>query len=534
VSSDAGRRRAHLEAYHLLEAVQGDDPQAALDRIPAAQVAARSSGWADVALVLQAAGTVHSLARGTDLGALAAQADGLVGAAEVLGAPALRALALAVRAVVRAREADTGRLMADASTAVALLDDATAAPVDRCAGYVVAAAAYNTLQLWELVDELYTAAGGVGTAADVAPQAPAMAVNQVLTRVEWGLALFENGETDRARRRMHDAQALVPQALTQPMPPLWRADLMALDVVIDLLCRPESPPSASRVEQLRAALVEGQDVEVLPLLDGALALAAWRRGEAEVATAAAHRLAPVGSASSGAQTFPLWVRATILAGPEPAEAVRAQADHAALASRLRWQSRRAVLAAARAQIAAERLRAEHDWLARAVNVDALTGLANRRAFDEWLQRTTPGAGVQALVLIDLDDFKVINDTHGHGCGDEVLRRIGRALAGCVRPGDLAVRHGGDEFAVLLQDPGLTVAAAHERARELREVVHGQPWHELAPGLAVTVSIGVAVAAAWVGTAEVPADDAGRLYAAADRALYAAKRDRSGLHVAAAS
>ena len=142
--------------------------------------------------------------------------------------------------------------------------------------------------------------------------------------------------------------------------------------------------------------------------------------------------------------------------------------------------------------------------------------------------------MQALVLIDLDDFKVINDTHGHGCGDEVLRRIGRALGGCVRPGDLAVRHGGDEFAVLLQDPGLTVAAAHERARELREVVHAQPWHELAPGLGVTVSLGVAVAAPRVGVAEAPADDAGRLYAAADQALYTAKRDRSGLHVAAAS
>lgn len=530
VTSDAARRRAHLQAYHLLEAVQGDDPADALAQVPAATLEAQANGWADVGLVLQAAEAVHALARGTDGAAVLQQARELVEAAQQLAAPALVALALAIRAVASAREGETGALMADASTAVALLDDVTAAPVDRCAGFVVAAAAFNTLQLWELVDELYTVAGQVGEAADVEPQAPAIAVNLVLTRVEWALALTENGETERAHRLMRDAQALVPRALTQPMPPLWRSDILALDLVVDLLRDPVAPPSA-RVERIRAAMVQGQDVEVLPLLDAAVALAAWRRGDDAEATAAAHLLAPVGSASSGAQTFPLWVRAKILAGRTPSEAALAQADHAALASRLRWQSRRAVLAAARAQIAAERLRAEHDWLSRAVRVDALTGLANRRAFDEWLERATSGPAPQALVLIDLDDFKVINDTHGHGCGDEVLRRIGRALAGCVRPGDLAVRHGGDEFAVLLQDPGLTVAAAHERGRELRDVVHRHPWHELAPGLAVTVSLGVAVAPS--GGPGLPAYETRDLYAAADAALYTAKRDRSGLHVAAA-
>jgi GGDEF domain-containing protein len=103
------------------------------------------------------------------------------------------------------------------------------------------------------------------------------------------------------------------------------------------------------------------------------------------------------------------------------------------------------LALGRAELAAE--------VARRASVDPLTGLANRTAFSRRLQEalgTLEGSGpaAPALLLLDLDDFKTINDSLGHSSGDEVLRVVAERLRGCLGPGDLAARLGGDEFAVL--------------------------------------------------------------------------------------
>lgn len=93
-------------------------------------------------------------------------------------------------------------------------------------------------------------------------------------------------------------------------------------------------------------------------------------------------------------------------------------------------------------------------LRRQASTDALTGLANRHAFQQRLQGLLQGAGASLqLFILDLDEFKVVNDTHGHGVGDEVLREVSRRLAGQVGPGELLARLGGDEFAVIL--PGVS-------------------------------------------------------------------------------
>ena len=156
-------------------------------------------------------------------------------------------------------------------------------------------------------------------------------------------------------------------------------------------------------------------------------------------------------------------------------------------------------------------------------VDSLTGLVNRRVLDQALtdalSSRTPRAGT-ALVLVDVDSFKSINDQHGHPVGDDALVHIAGVLRSVVRAGDAVLsRMGGDELAVLLPDCPADVAV--RRATEVLDAVRAEPL-ALADGglLALSVSLGVAHAPSH-------ADGLEALYAAADAALYAAKRAGRG-------
>jgi two-component system, cell cycle response regulator len=144
-------------------------------------------------------------------------------------------------------------------------------------------------------------------------------------------------------------------------------------------------------------------------------------------------------------------------------------------------------------------------------IDGLTGVANRRTFEIVLAREVARAqrtGTSlALIVVDLDHFKAINDTYGHEVGDQVLRHVGAALSSGCRGVDLAARFGGEEFVVIVPGAsvlGVTVAA--ERFRTL--VAHGAP-------VECSASAGVAVYPDLVS-------DPSELLAAADEALYEAK------------
>ena len=152
-------------------------------------------------------------------------------------------------------------------------------------------------------------------------------------------------------------------------------------------------------------------------------------------------------------------------------------------------------------------------------IDPLTGLVTRRVLDEAmaaaLTATSVGTGT-ALVLVDVDSFKSVNDVHGHPVGDDALRHLALVLRDAVRHGDAVVsRMGGDELAVLL--PGCTPDVAERRAADLVAAVRATPL-PLPDGtlLPLTVSVGVA-------HAPRDAADLRPLYAAADGALYRAKR-----------
>lgn len=155
-------------------------------------------------------------------------------------------------------------------------------------------------------------------------------------------------------------------------------------------------------------------------------------------------------------------------------------------------------------------------------VDALTGLVNRRAFDDALATTLtrPVGSGTALVLMDVDAFKNINDSHGHPVGDAALVHLAGVLREQVRAEDAVLsRLGGDELAVLL--PGCAADVAARRAEELLTAVRATPL-ALADGtlLALSLSLGVAHVPALSG-------DLQTLYHAADAALYEAKRSGRG-------
>jgi len=145
--------------------------------------------------------------------------------------------------------------------------------------------------------------------------------------------------------------------------------------------------------------------------------------------------------------------------------------------------------------------------------DGLTQLANRRSFDRSLDRELQRAqrtdGRLSVVLLDIDHFKRLNDTHGHLAGDTVLRDVAHALAECGREYDTIARYGGEEFAAVL--PGCSAALAVQVAERLRRAVEEAPT-----GVPVTASCGVA-------TYPYDGADVESLLGAADRALYSAKR-----------
>ncbi len=148
--------------------------------------------------------------------------------------------------------------------------------------------------------------------------------------------------------------------------------------------------------------------------------------------------------------------------------------------------------------------------------DPLTRLSNRRHF--WLQAEQraaqgPAGGPMALVLVDVDHFKQINDTHGHAVGDEVLTGIAERLREACRDHDVVARWGGEEFLLLLTRTDLD--GGRRAAERIRQSIATQPLSASRPALRVTVSVGV--------TESLAAEPLGEGIARADRALYRSKQ-----------
>ncbi|HEX7814741.1 GGDEF domain-containing protein [Dyella sp.] len=154
-------------------------------------------------------------------------------------------------------------------------------------------------------------------------------------------------------------------------------------------------------------------------------------------------------------------------------------------------------------------------------VDGLTGVSNRRQFDEsaqreWRRARRSGDSL-ALLMIDIDHFKLLNDVYGHPVGDERLRKVAEVIARCAAgAADLVARYGGEEFAVLL--PSVSVHAMLDMAEQMRVAVESQQLASPSPSGRVTISIG----AGYIN--HVVNGEPSRLIALADESLYQAKRE----------
>ena len=193
------------------------------------------------------------------------------------------------------------------------------------------------------------------------------------------------------------------------------------------------------------------------------------------------------------------------------------------------ERKRQFLSAERDRRRLSEMSAQNAWLHRLSNVDPLTGLSNRRAFDETLRKVarTEAAtgGAVAVAMIDIDFFKQYNDHYGHGAGDECLCQVARALSSTTVDSAFVGRLGGEEFAVILpsMDPRL-LALAGETIRSSVDVL-GLPHHGIGSEARVTISVGIRQAPSLEDF------DLSTLMIEADLALYEAKRaGRNRVHI----
>jgi len=202
---------------------------------------------------------------------------------------------------------------------------------------------------------------------------------------------------------------------------------------------------------------------------------------------------------------------------------------------LRPVDKNELLARARTQIKkrryADHLRDNVQNSIEAANTDALTGLHNRRYMEVHLATLAEQAASRgkplALMMLDIDYFKSINDSYGHDAGDDVLREFAVRIRKSIRGIDLACRYGGEEFVIVMQETELTVAGVV--AERLRRAIAGEPFaiNKGARRIEVTISIGLS-------TLERKSEAVGDVLKRADIALYRAKHDGRNRVVAQAA
>jgi diguanylate cyclase (GGDEF)-like protein len=336
-------------------------------------------------------------------------------------------------------------------------------------------------------------------------------------RLLCGLREVDDGAALKERRLV--AEQAVDAATHGDLPGGWTVEVAVYAHLLSALVEGRTVEPSDVLDRRLLNISGMEQVSATGLLRLADALCAAHRADWPAAGALAELAIdalPVTFASSArALALRLAAQAEAVSGGAAAGRALRYADYNA---RRHWESRTQMVGAARASTHTEHLRIERDTHARHALVDELTGLSNRRGYNRHLERLQRRRIQQplAVLLVDIDDFKAVNDTHGHHTGDAVLVRVAQALSAGTRPTDMVARLGGDEFVTLLDE--FDAEAAYERATDLQTSLAGEAWDQLVPGLAISVSIGVAVCT----SCEEPPEAFSQLVERADAALYAAK------------
>jgi diguanylate cyclase (GGDEF)-like protein len=438
----------------------------------------------------------------------------MLAAAERDGDPGWRAIALTMRAGQRIMLGDSDLVEWDIDTVLRDLTGAEAAlasgvtdPLVGSNAHIGIANGYFDLRLYELADPHYQAAYDLVSEAGAAGAVPAICqANLAELHLTWALELYRVGHVSEAEKHSLIAESHALRAAEDA--PAGNAYRRSLAHLLAGCARADGddPAGAAALIRAHAETVRASREDWWRFSMPFLAVALDRSGHREEALAVIERAvadlpAEAESYNVAALTHTHAVLLAKTGGPE-LRAVLRYGD--GLAGAL-WRQRQRTLHSAETLRSYQRLRDEHERVSRTADTDPLTGIANRRAFDRELDhRAEGGSGGTAVLVIDLDKFKPLNDTHGHAAGDQALKAIAAALSGQIRTGDLLARTGGDEFCALLD--GADGAAATQVAERMVHAVR-------ALDIAVTTSIGIA---AGPGTAVHDTLDR------ADHAMYTAK------------
>ena len=525
---------ARVLAHSLIEQTQLTPCPELVDRLADE---AGVAGWGEVRVLLLHCRLIHSSLQGFPYEVLRENSDAMLAAAEATDDEILVALALASRALFLVNDdhpesagEDLGGFLARAAATLDEAADTDPAElglraVELPACFVECGQAYHRQGLWELEETMYQRAAEaleIPLPSVVRPVAVftrrVLIINRLESTTALTCALLEIGRREAARKVAASAVRPTPDERAD-LPAGWVDDVGALERLLDVVAGTDG--------------VEGGPTAVPAQLWEHLGASSWTGYRGCLLLAAAIGAADKGDVTSAAR---LAEQAVALVGDhEPSMttlalhlAAQDTRDDAALRysrqlALLRWQARLEVLGAARSRLIAARVLRQTEQLSRHAYVDALTGLANRHAETLHLARLRRRGPFERLgvVLIDVDHFKSVNDTYGHPVGDEVLRVIGAVLQAAIRPTDLAVRLGGDEFMLLVDLPG--DADVDVPADEIVRTITLHHWSEIAPDLRVSVSAGQAVG---------PARDVDQLIRAADQSLYLAKAGGRGQAVTA--
>lgn len=421
--------------------------------------------------------------------------------------PWWRAKALALLAESSAGVGELGRAMDALAEGASLVDGAPTLEYNHLSARMAVALALSSVYLYEQADELII---GIDSGGD--PEIDLHVLQEAaLLRATWGASLTLVGRDDEAAAHFVCCaeRALRMRRIAEG---LGSAEMQARATVMEgfAAARLGDPElGAARVRgalgggELRHELVESHLVHLV--LGQALA----DRGDF---TAAREHLSQAAADAFRARRD-VWSGTALRASADADVAERG--GHPAVTAWKRlarealermWGEREARFAALQDRNRLRELSAERDRMGRVVLEDPLTGLGNRRMLVDSVTRATEQISV---VFVDVDRFKDVNDRFSHEVGDDVLRRLALILRTQCRADDVVIRYGGDEFVVLVSGDA---AAADGIAHRLHDAVRRTPWQQLAPGLDLTVSVGVARSV----TASVA-------LATADAALYAAKR-----------